>query len=177
MESSGRAHSVPRPAFGGAMLTLLRVRRVARLRRRPELDGASRPLHRAGSWQPSSCECKGRPRGRQARARVGSCSFPNPTSSPYWAARRGLQRAEATAPIAQLEEPIIRNDGGRGSNPSCGTSNKSRQIRTLWAVRQTAAVRVFRNSHDFSHVWGGEKGKVFTVWPLGAGAGRHSLSW
>jgi hypothetical protein len=28
-ESSGRAHSVPRPAFGGAMLTLLRVRRAA----------------------------------------------------------------------------------------------------------------------------------------------------
>jgi hypothetical protein len=111
MESSGRAHSVPCPAFGGAMLTLLRVRRVARLRRRPELDGASRPLHRAGSWQPSSCKCKGRPRARQARARVGSCSFPNPTSSPYWAARRELQRAEATAPIAQLEEPIIRNDG------------------------------------------------------------------
>jgi hypothetical protein len=53
MESSGRAHSVPRPAFGGAMLTLLRVRRAARLRRRPELDGASRPLRRAGSWQPS----------------------------------------------------------------------------------------------------------------------------
>ena len=52
-ESSARAHSVPRPAFGGAMLTLLRVRRVARLRRRPELDGASRPLRRAGSWQPS----------------------------------------------------------------------------------------------------------------------------
>ena len=40
------------------MLTLLRVRRAARLRRRPELDGASRPLHRAGSWQPSFCECK-----------------------------------------------------------------------------------------------------------------------
>jgi len=35
------------------MLTLLRVRRAARLRRRPELDGASRPLRRAGSWQPS----------------------------------------------------------------------------------------------------------------------------
>jgi hypothetical protein len=43
-------HSVPRPAFGGAVLTLLRLRRVARLRRRPELDRASRPLHRAGSW-------------------------------------------------------------------------------------------------------------------------------
>ncbi len=56
MESSRRAHSVPRPAFGGAMLTLLRVRRAARLRRRPELDGASRPLLRAGSWQPSFCE-------------------------------------------------------------------------------------------------------------------------
>src|SRR6202790_2555690 len=35
------------------MLTLLRVRRAARLRRRPELDGASRPLRRAVSWQPS----------------------------------------------------------------------------------------------------------------------------
>jgi hypothetical protein len=35
------------------MLTLLRVRRVARLRRRPEFDGAFRPLHRAGSLQPS----------------------------------------------------------------------------------------------------------------------------
>jgi len=54
IESSRRAHSVPRPAFGGAMLALLRVRRVARLRRRPELDGASRPLRRAGSWQPPS---------------------------------------------------------------------------------------------------------------------------
>jgi hypothetical protein len=52
-ENSVRAHSVPRPAFGGAMLTLLRVRREARLRRRPEFDGASRPLRRAGSWQPS----------------------------------------------------------------------------------------------------------------------------
>jgi hypothetical protein len=31
------------------MLTLLRVRRVARLWRRPKLDSASRPLHRAGS--------------------------------------------------------------------------------------------------------------------------------
>jgi hypothetical protein len=51
--SSVRAYSVPRPASGGAMLTLLRVRRVARLRRRPELNGASRPLRRAGSWQPS----------------------------------------------------------------------------------------------------------------------------
>jgi hypothetical protein len=29
IEGSRRAHSVPRPAFGGAMLTLLRVRRVA----------------------------------------------------------------------------------------------------------------------------------------------------
>jgi hypothetical protein len=35
------------------MLTLLRVRRVAHLRRRPKLDGASCPLQRAGSWQPS----------------------------------------------------------------------------------------------------------------------------
>ena len=35
------------------MLTLLRVRRVARLQRQPELDGASHPLRRAGSWQPS----------------------------------------------------------------------------------------------------------------------------
>jgi hypothetical protein len=52
-ESAGRAHSVPRPAFRGAMLTLLRVRRVARLRHRPELDGAFRPRRRAGSWQPS----------------------------------------------------------------------------------------------------------------------------
>jgi len=43
------------------MLPLLRVRRAARLRRRPELDGASRPLHRAGSWQPSFCECKAIP--------------------------------------------------------------------------------------------------------------------
>jgi hypothetical protein len=51
--ASGRSHSVPRPACGGAMLTLLRVRRVARLRRRPKLDGASRPLRSAGSWQPS----------------------------------------------------------------------------------------------------------------------------
>jgi hypothetical protein len=40
------------------MLTLLRVRRGARLRRRPELDGASRPLRSAGSWQPSFCECE-----------------------------------------------------------------------------------------------------------------------
>jgi hypothetical protein len=48
-ESSGRAHSVPRPACGGAMLTLLQERRFARLRRRPELAGASRPLRRAGS--------------------------------------------------------------------------------------------------------------------------------
>jgi hypothetical protein len=40
------------------MLTLLRVRRDARLRRRPELDGASRPLQRAGSWQPSFRVCK-----------------------------------------------------------------------------------------------------------------------
>jgi hypothetical protein len=55
-ESSVRAHSVPRPAFGGTVLTLLRVRRVARLRRRPELDGASRPLRRAGSWPPCSRE-------------------------------------------------------------------------------------------------------------------------
>jgi hypothetical protein len=31
-ESAGWAHSLPRPAFGGAMLTLLRVRRVARLK-------------------------------------------------------------------------------------------------------------------------------------------------
>ena len=35
------------------MLTLLRVRRVARLQRQPQLDGASHPLRRAGSWQPS----------------------------------------------------------------------------------------------------------------------------
>ena len=51
--ASGRSHSVPRPACGGAMLTLLRVRRAARRRRRPNLVGASRPLRRAGSWQPS----------------------------------------------------------------------------------------------------------------------------
>ena len=38
------------------MLTLLRVRRAARLRRRPKLDGASRPLRSAGSWQPSFCD-------------------------------------------------------------------------------------------------------------------------
>jgi hypothetical protein len=61
MESSGRAHSVPRPAFGGAMLTLLRVRRAARLRRRPELDGVSRPLYSAGSWHPSFCKSKAAP--------------------------------------------------------------------------------------------------------------------
>jgi hypothetical protein len=42
-ESFGRSHSVPRPAGGSAMLTLLRVRRPARLRRRPKLSGASRP--------------------------------------------------------------------------------------------------------------------------------------
>jgi hypothetical protein len=30
IENSVRAHSVPRPAFGGGMLTLLRVRRAAR---------------------------------------------------------------------------------------------------------------------------------------------------
>src|SRR5262249_45033545 len=41
------------PAFGGAMLTLLRVRRAGHLQRRPELDGASRPLRRAGFWPPS----------------------------------------------------------------------------------------------------------------------------
>ena len=75
-----RAHSVPRPAFGGAMLTLLRVGRAARLRRRPELDGASRPLHSAGSWQPSFCECKAfsegiRPhRGKGAPCGVGFAS-------------------------------------------------------------------------------------------------------
>lgn len=40
------------------MLTLLRVRRAARLRRQPELDAASCPLRSAGSWQPSFCECK-----------------------------------------------------------------------------------------------------------------------
>jgi hypothetical protein len=49
-ESSGRAHSVPRPACGGAMLTLLRVRRGARLRRQPNLNGAFRPLRSPGSW-------------------------------------------------------------------------------------------------------------------------------
>jgi hypothetical protein len=47
------------------MLTLLRVRRAARLRHRPELDGASRPLHRAGSWQPSFRE-----------GEVGASQFP-----------------------------------------------------------------------------------------------------
>jgi hypothetical protein len=36
------------------MLTLLRVRREARLRRQPELDGASRPLLRPGSLQQPS---------------------------------------------------------------------------------------------------------------------------
>ena len=51
--ASGRSHSVPRPACGDAMLTLLRVRRTARLWRRPKLDGASRPLRSAGSWRPS----------------------------------------------------------------------------------------------------------------------------
>jgi len=35
------------------MLTLLRVRRAGHLQRRPELDGASRPLRRAGFWPPS----------------------------------------------------------------------------------------------------------------------------
>ena len=45
------------------MLTLLRARRVTRLRRQPEFQGASRPLRRAGSWQPSffwrgyRCDC------------------------------------------------------------------------------------------------------------------------
>jgi hypothetical protein len=84
-ENSGRAHSVPRPAFGGAMLTLLRVRRDARLRRRPELDGASRPLHRAGSWQAFILRVQGwrlaiflRPSGRTAIARRGR---PHPLQS------------------------------------------------------------------------------------------------
>jgi hypothetical protein len=48
MESSGRAHSVPRPAFGGAMLTLLRVRRVARLRRRPGARRRVPPASQSG---------------------------------------------------------------------------------------------------------------------------------
>jgi hypothetical protein len=47
---------------------------------------------------------------------------------------------------------VLRNDGVGGSNPSCGTSKKTRQIRTLWAFRRIAAVRVFGNSHDFLHV-------------------------
>jgi hypothetical protein len=42
--ASDRSHSIPRPACGGAMLTLLRVRRDARLRHRPKLDGAFRLL-------------------------------------------------------------------------------------------------------------------------------------
>jgi hypothetical protein len=46
--ASGRAHSVPRPAFGGAMLTLLRVRRVARLRRRPEARRRVPPAPKCG---------------------------------------------------------------------------------------------------------------------------------
>jgi hypothetical protein len=51
--ASDRSHSIPRPACGGAMPTLLRVRRDARLRHRPNLDGAFRLLRSAGSWQPS----------------------------------------------------------------------------------------------------------------------------
>jgi hypothetical protein len=43
---------VRRPAFGGAMLTLLRVRRE-RAFGLAKLDGASRPPRRTGSWQPS----------------------------------------------------------------------------------------------------------------------------
>jgi hypothetical protein len=61
------------------MLTLLRVRRDARLRRRPELDGASRPLHRAGSWQPSFCET-GKGRAMQVWGIAGS--KPAETASP-----------------------------------------------------------------------------------------------
>jgi hypothetical protein len=66
-------------------------------------------------------------------------------------------RSRSTGSTLRLElragrEHIIRNDGVGGSNPSCGTSNKPRQIKTLWALRQIAAVRVFGNSHDFSHV-------------------------
>jgi hypothetical protein len=53
------------------MLTLLRVRRVARLRRRPELNGVSRPLRRAGSWQPSFCET-GKARAMQVWGSAGS---------------------------------------------------------------------------------------------------------
>jgi hypothetical protein len=56
---------------------------------------------------------------------------------------------------------IIRNDGVGASNPSCGTSKKSRQIRTLLALRRIAAVRVFGNSHDFSHVWDGLDGRAY----------------
>lgn len=41
-EGSVRTHSVPRPAFGGAMLMLLGAPRGAP-GRQPELDGASRP--------------------------------------------------------------------------------------------------------------------------------------
>jgi hypothetical protein len=41
------------------MLTLLRVRHLARLRRRSKLDGASRPLHRAGLLAAFIfCECR-----------------------------------------------------------------------------------------------------------------------
>jgi hypothetical protein len=91
-ESSGRAHSVPRPAFGGAMLTLLRVRRAARLRRRPELDGASRPLHRAGSWQPSF-----------ASARLVPCHFLRPSG------RISNARQVRKSPAAGRHVPCCQN--------------------------------------------------------------------
>jgi hypothetical protein len=56
---------------------------------------------------------------------------------------------------------VLRNDGSGGSNPSCGTSNKSREIRSLWALRQIAAVRIFGNLHDFSHLWDGLDGRAW----------------
>jgi hypothetical protein len=89
------------------MLTLLRVRRSARLRRRPELNGASRPLRRAGSWQPSFCECK-----------AGALPFfyGHPAASGKGAPCGCGNRSERLDQFAMLPEPQTTNLGVRSSN-------------------------------------------------------------
>jgi hypothetical protein len=52
----------------------------------------------------------------------------------------------------ERQEFAFRNDGVGGSNPSCGTRHNLRISRQKSVLRRVAAVRVFGNSHDFSHV-------------------------
>jgi hypothetical protein len=80
-----------------------------------------------------------------------------PVFGPVWCVLRGATAVEAAQMVQHHRRKsldladVIRNDGVGGSNPSCGTSYKAPKTRHKLTLWRFGAVRVFGDSHDFSH--------------------------